>query len=236
MNDDRILLITGASTGIGAETARQAVTEGYRVVLAARSEDKLRELSEELGGAERARPVRCDVAEWDDNERLVGEALEAFGRIDAVFANAGFGATRGFLEESPEQWRSMVLTNVLGVAYTIRATLPHLLDRGTGHYVITSSVAGRRALPGSLYSATKWAVTATGEALRQELRTMHENRRIRVTVVEPGMVDTPFFENRPGPDNALHDADVARAVLYALGQPEHVDVNEILIRPTKQAN
>jgi NADP-dependent 3-hydroxy acid dehydrogenase YdfG len=236
MNDDRTLLITGASTGIGAETARHAVKDGYRVVLAARSEDRLRELSEELGGAERARPVRCDVAEWDDNERLVGEALEAFGRIDAVFANAGFGATRGFLEESPEQWRSMVLTNVLGVAYTIRATLPHLLDRGTGHYVITSSVAGRRALPGSLYSATKWAVTATGEALRQELRTMHENRRIRVTVVEPGMVDTPFFENRPGPDNALHDADIARAVLYALDQPEHVDVNEILIRPTQQAN
>lgn len=236
MNDIRTLLITGASTGIGAETARQAVKDGYRVVLAARSEDRLRELSEELGGAERARPVRCDVAEWDDNERLVGEALEAFGRIDAVFANAGFGATRGFLEESPEQWRSMVLTNVLGVAYTIRATLPHLLDRGTGHYVITSSVAGRRALPGSLYSATKWAVTATGEALRQELRTMHENRRIRVTVVEPGMVDTPFFENRPGPDNALHDADIARAVLFALGQPDRVDVNEILIRPTQQAN
>ena len=125
----------------------------------------------------------------------------------------------------------MVLTNVLGVALTIRATLPHLLERGSGHFVITSSVAGRRALPGSMYSATKWAVTAIGEALRQELRTMHDNHAIRVTLIEPGMVDTPFFDNRPGPDNALHDDDIARAVLYALDQPERVDVNEILIRP-----
>jgi NADP-dependent 3-hydroxy acid dehydrogenase YdfG len=128
----------------------------------------------------------------------------------------------------------MVLTNVLGVAYTIRATLPHLLDRGDGHVLITSSVAGRRALPGSLYSATKHAVTAIGEALRAELRAMHENRSIRVTLIEPGMVDTPFFDQRPGPDKALHDDDVARAVLYALSQPEHVDVNEILIRPSSQ--
>ncbi len=235
MADDPVLLITGASSGIGAATAR-AAAGGPRLVLGARSEDKLAELVDELGGPERALAVRCDVTEWADNEALAAAALDKFGRIDAVFANAGFGATRGFLEESPEQWRSMVLTNVLGVAYTIRATLPHLLERGSGHYVITSSVAGRRALPGSLYSATKWAVTAMGEALRQELRTMHDNQRIRVTLIEPGMVDTPFFDNRPGPDNALHDDDIARAVLFALDQPEHVDVNEILIRPTTQSN
>ena len=125
-------------------------------------------------------------------------ALERFGRIDAVFANAGFGATRGFLEESVEHWRAMVLTNVYGVALTIRATLPHLLERGDGHYVLTSSVAGRRALPGSLYSATKWSVTAIGEALRAELRQMHGNTGIRVTLIEPGMTDTAFFDNRPG--------------------------------------
>ncbi|MEO8092310.1 MAG: SDR family oxidoreductase [bacterium] len=232
--DGKVIAITGGSTGIGAETARRAVADGDRVVLAARSEDKLEALAAELGGAETAVAVRCDVSEWSDNERLVSEALEAFGRIDAVFANAGFGAKRGFLEETPEHWRSMVLTNVLGVAYTIRATLPHLLDRGTGHYLITSSVAGRRALPGSIYSATKWAVTATGEALRQELRQIHDNRRIRVTLIEPGVVDTPFFDQRPGPDNALHDDDIARAVLFALDQPERVDVNEILIRPTQQ--
>jgi NADP-dependent 3-hydroxy acid dehydrogenase YdfG len=233
---DPVLLITGASTGIGAETARQAVQAGYRLVLGARSEDKLAELASELGGDERAIAVATDVTEWEDNQRLAQAALDSFGQIDAVFANAGFGAARGFLEESPEQWRSMVLTNVLGVALTIRATLPHLLERNSGHFLITSSVAGRRALPGSLYSATKHAVTAIGEGLRAELRQMHDNTSIRVTLIEPGMVDTPFFENRPGPDRALHADDVARAVIYALSQPERVDVNEILIRPSSQAN
>ena len=233
---DPVLLITGASSGIGAATARAAAEQGYRLVLAARREDDLERLAGELGGEERARAVRCDVTEWDQVEALAAAAIEAFGSVDAVFANAGFGATRGFLEESPEQWRSMVLTNVLGVALTIRATLPHLLERGTGHFLITGSVAGRRALPGSLYSATKWAVSAIGEALRQELRSMHDNQRIRVTLIEPGMVDTPFFENRPGPEKALHDEDIAAAVIYALSQPERVDVNEILIRPSSQSN
>jgi NADP-dependent 3-hydroxy acid dehydrogenase YdfG len=167
-----------------------------------------------------------------DNEALAAAAIDAFGGFDAVFANAGFGATRGFLEESPEQWREMVLTNVLGVGYTIRATLPHLLEHDSGHYVITSSVAGRRALPGSMYSATKWAVTAIGEALRAELRQMRDNHAIRVTLIEPGMVDTPFFDNRP--EGALEDGDIARAVMFALDQPGHVDINEILIRPSSQ--
>jgi NADP-dependent 3-hydroxy acid dehydrogenase YdfG len=223
-------LITGASSGIGAATARQAVEAGYRVVLSARSEDKLRALADELGGSERALPVRCDVSIWEDQEAQIAAALEAFGQIDAAFANAGFGAARGFLEESPEQWRSMVETNVLGAAYTIRAVLPHFRERRTGHMLITSSVAGRRVLPGSLYSATKFAATAMGEALRQEVA----DTPIKVTVIEPGMVDTPFFDNRPGPDRALHDDDIARTVMFALQQPPHVDLNEILVRPINQ--
>src|SRR3954452_7333314 len=181
--DDPVLLITGASSGIGAATARAAAEAGRRLVLAARRLEELEELAEELGGEERALAVRCDVTEWDEVQALAQAALDRFGRIDAVFANAGFGATRGFLEESPEHWRSMVLTNVYGVALTIRATLPHLLERGDGHFLITSSVAGRRALPGSLYSATKWAATAIGESLRQELRQMHDNHGIRVTLI-----------------------------------------------------
>ena len=227
MPDDPVLLITGASTGIGAATAHAAVDAGYRVALAARSEDRLTALAGELGGDERALARRCDVTRWEDQEAMVASVLDAFGRIDATFANAGFGARRGFENETPEFWREMVLTNVLGVAYTIRATLPAMRD-SAGHYLLTSSVAGRRAMQGSLYSATKHAVTAMGEALRQELN----GTGVRVTLVEPGMVDTPFFDNRP--TDALAAEDIARAVMYALAQPPHVDVNEILIRPTAQ--
>jgi NADP-dependent 3-hydroxy acid dehydrogenase YdfG len=226
-----VLLITGASTGIGAATARQAAEAGWKVVVSARSEDKLEELAGEIGGDD-VLARRCDVTDFSDQERLVKATLDRFGQIDAVFANAGFGAKRGFLEESPEFWREMVLTNVLGVAYTIRATLPHIRERDSGHYVITSSVAGRRALPGSLYSSTKWAVTGMGESLRQELRAA--DSRVRVTVVEPGMVDTPFFDN-PVSD-ALEPDDIARIVMFALDQPERVDLNEILVRPSSQAS
>jgi NADP-dependent 3-hydroxy acid dehydrogenase YdfG len=225
---DPVFLITGASSGIGAATARAAADAGYRLVLAARSADRLAELASELGGEQRALSVRCDVTEWEQQEAMVQTALDRFGRLDVAFANAGFGAARGFLKESPEHWRSMVLTNVYGAALTIRATLP-ALKQAKGHLLLTGSVAGRRVLSGSLYSATKWAVTAMGEAARQEL----EDTGVRVTLIEPGMVDTPFFDN-PVSD-ALAPEDVARAVMYAVSQPPHVDVNEILIRPTAQS-
>lgn len=228
----RTILITGAGTGIGAATARQLRSEGHRLILSARRQEPLDELAGELDGGDDVLVQTCDVTEWDQVESLAEAARDRFGGIDVVFANAGFGAGRGFLEESPEQWRSMVLTNVLGVAHTIRATLPGMLEQDSGHFVITSSVAGRRALPGSLYSATKWAVTGMGESLRQELRQMHENTSIKVTLIEPGMVDTPFFDNRPS--NALEADDIAAAVLYAITQPDRVDVNEILIRPSSQ--
>jgi len=231
-SDRPVLLITGASSGIGAATARLAA-DRYRLVLAARRVEVLEDLAAELGGAGAAIAVSCDVTEWDQVEALAAAALAEFGRIDAVFANAGFGATRGFLEETPEHWRSMILTNVLGPALTIRATLPHLLERGDGHYLITSSVAGRRALPGSLYSATKFAATTIGEALRQELRQMRENDKIKVTLIEPGITDTEFFDNKPA-EWALRDEDIAREVLHALTAPPGVEINEILIRPTAQ--
>ena len=222
-----VFLITGASSGIGEATARQAAEAGYRLVLAARSEDRLAALARELGGAERAIAVRCDVTEWDDQQALVRRALDEYGRLDVAFANAGFGAARGFGAETPEHWRAMVLTNVYGAALTIRATMKPL-EESRGHLLLTGSVAGRRALPGSLYSCTKWAVTAMGEAARQELG----GSGVRVTLIEPGMVDTPFFDQRP--QGALHPDDVARAVMYAISQPPHVDVNEILVRPTAQ--
>jgi NADP-dependent 3-hydroxy acid dehydrogenase YdfG len=225
---DPVFLITGASSGIGAATARLAAKDGYRLVLAARSEDKLAALAGDLGGPERALAVPCDVTEWADQEAMVAAALTAFDRLDVAFANAGFGAKRGFLESTPEFWRAMVLTNVYGAALTVRAALPALKD-SQGHLLLTGSVAGRRALPGSLYSCTKWAVTAMAEAVRQEV----EGTGIRVTLIEPGMVDTPFFDDRPS--GALEADDVARAVMYAVGQPRRVDVSEILVRPAAQA-
>jgi NADP-dependent 3-hydroxy acid dehydrogenase YdfG len=228
MADEPVLVITGASSGIGAATAQRAAEFGYRLVLGARSADKLKALAEELGGEDRAIAARCDVTDWHDQQALVATALDRFGRLDAYFANAGFGAKRGFLEESVEFWKSMIDTNVLGAALSIRAALPHFLERNRGHVILTSSLAGRRALPGSLYSCTKHAVTAMGEALRQEV----SDTDIKVTLIEPGMVDTPFFENRP--TGALEADDVARAVMFALTQPPHVDVNELLVRPIHQ--
>ena len=171
--------------------------------------------------------MQCDVTEWEQQQAMVAATLERFGRLDVAFANAGFGATRGFLNETPEFWRSMVLTNVYGAALTIRATLPALKE-SRGHLLLTGSVAGRRALPGSLYSCTKWAVTAMGEAARQEL----EGTGVRVTLIEPGAVDTPFFDS-PGAGR-LDAEDVARTVMFAVSQPAHVDVNEILVRPTRR--
>jgi NADP-dependent 3-hydroxy acid dehydrogenase YdfG len=228
MADDPVLVITGGSTGIGAATARRAVEFGHRVVLAARSEEKLQTLAEELGGEEKALAVRCDVTSWDDQQALVQTGLDRYGRMDAYFANAGFGAKRGFLQESVEHWKSMIDTNVLGAALSIRASLGHFKEQNSGHLILTSSIAGRRALPGSLYSATKHAVTAMGEALRQELA----DTGVKMTLIEPGMVDTPFFDNPVS--GALDPDDIARGVLFALTQPPHVDVNEMLIRPIHQ--
>src|SRR3954454_22509687 len=202
MADEPVFLITGASSGIGAATARHAAQAGYRLVLAARSEDKLQALAGELGGDDRAIAVAADVTRWEDNERLVAAATERFGRLDVAFANAGFGAARGWLKETPEHWREMVLTNVLGAAYTLRAAIPAVTET-KGHLLVTGSVAGRRVMPGSLYSCTKWAVTAMGEAVRADLN----DTGVRVTVVEPGMVDTPFFDNGAGP-GALQPDDI----------------------------
>ena len=226
MADSPVFVITGASSGIGAATARRAVEAGYRVVLAARSKDKLDALVSELGDG--ALAVATDVTRWEDNEALIAASFEAFGQIDVVFANAGFGAKRGWLEETPEHWRDMVLTNVLGAAYTVRAAIP-ALKQSRGHVLLTGSVAGRKAMPGSLYSCTKWAVTAMSEAVRQDLN----DTGVRTTLISPGGVDTPFFEQKS--DGRLEPDDIARAVMYAVSQPPHVDVNEVFIRPIAQA-
>ncbi|MEQ5837448.1 SDR family oxidoreductase [Marinobacter sp. NFXS9] len=220
------MLITGASSGIGAATARAAAKEGYRLALAARSVDKLRSLQEELGGESKALALSCDVQDFDQQKAVVSKTLDHFGRLDVVFANAGRGGSPGgFSGADHEAWRDMILTNVYGVGLTLQAALPALRE-SKGQVLLTGSAAGRATIPGSMYSATKWAVSAIGYGLREELR----GSGIRVTLIEPGMVDTPFFDQKP--EHALVDDDIARAVIYAVSQPAHVDVNEILVRPT----
>ncbi|AIA75246.1 SDR family oxidoreductase [Halomonas sp. XH26] len=221
----RVLMITGASSGIGAATARAASREGYKLILAARSTDKLTALSQELG-PENVLTCALDVTDMAQQQAMVDQAIETFGRIDAVFANAGRGGSPGgFSGADHDAWREMILTNIYGVGLTLQACLP-ALKRSKGHVLLTGSAAGRTTIPGSMYSATKWAVTGIGYNLREELR----GTGMRVTLIEPGMVDTPFFDKPP--EHALEDRDIANAVIYALSQPSHVDVNEILIRPT----
>jgi NADP-dependent 3-hydroxy acid dehydrogenase YdfG len=225
MNHDKVLLITGASSGIGAATARAAAASGYRLALAARSADRLEALAAELGD-DRTTALACDVTDYAAQERMVHTVLERFGRLDAVFANAGVGGKPGgFSGAPPESWRALVDVNILGVAYTLRASLA-ALGETKGHVLITGSIAGRRTLAGSMYSATKWAVGAIGYGLREELR----GTGIRVTLIEPGIVDTPFFDE-PKPDGLRAD-DVARSVLFALEQPPSVDLHELVVIPT----
>ena len=230
MSDERVFLITGASSGIGAATARAAAAAGHRLVLAARSADRLQALADELGGAERAIALAVDVTDYAAQEEMVAAALATFGSLDVVFANAGFGGARNLgadSSDSPERWREMLLTNVLGVAYTIRASLA-AVTAARGHVLITGSVVGRHPVPGSFYSATKWAITGLAEALRLQMT----STGVRVTLIEPGATDTPFFDNQP--KLALTAEDLARAVMYAVSQPPAVEVGELLVRPTGQ--
>lgn len=228
--DDKVMVITGASTGIGRATARLAVKNGFRVVVAARSTDKLEDLADSLGGESRVLAVGCDVTDQQATEDLVARTLEHFGRLDVVFANAGIGGEPGgFSGAPPESWKKMLMTNVFGLALTLRASAAALEKYG-GHAVITSSVAGRRSLAGSMYSASKWAATGIGHGFRKEM----EGTGVRVTLIEPGLVDTPFFdEPKPG---MLEPEDIARMVLFAVQQPDHVEVHELLVLPSRQGS
>ncbi len=223
--ESKVLLITGASSGIGAATARAAVEAGWQVVLAARSEDKLQKLVQELG-EEHAMAITVDVTDYEDQRAMLKTLLERHGRLDAVFANAGVGGESGGFSGAPvESWETMVNVNILGAAYTLRATLD-TLKQSQGHLLLTGSVAGRRTLAGSMYSASKWAVSAIGYGVREELR----GTGVRVTLIEPGPVDTPFFDEPM--DNSLTPEDVARTVLFALSQPKTVDIHELMVLPT----
>jgi NADP-dependent 3-hydroxy acid dehydrogenase YdfG len=226
-----VLVITGASSGIGAATARLATSLGWRLVLAARTGPRLEGLAAELGGPAIALAVPCDVSDWGQVSALPKAAKDAFGRLDAVFANAGAFTVTSFMSGTgtPEQWREMVLTNVYGTALTARAVLPDLAA-SNGHLVITGSVSGRVTVPGQLYSATKWAVTAMAQSIRAEVTATG----VRVTLIQPGLTDSGEISPDRASEPKLDSRDVARAVLFALEQPPTVDVGEIVVRPTGQ--
>lgn len=221
----KVMIVTGASAGIGAATARLAAERGFRLALAARTPGPLRELAAELD----ALAVPCDIADWPQVRDLVARTVEEFGRLDAVFANAGYSVSTSFATETgapPEQWRDMVLTNVHGAALTAKAAMPELL-RAKGHLVLTGSAAGRGIRPGNLYSATKWAVTGLAQNIRAECA----GSGVRVSLLQPGLVDTGGIPADRAEDAKMTPADVARAVLYAVEQPPHVNVDEIILRP-----
>ncbi|MFZ1997376.1 MAG: SDR family NAD(P)-dependent oxidoreductase [Solirubrobacteraceae bacterium] len=224
----RSFFITGGTSGIGAATARAAASAGHRVYVTGRSRERLDAMLDGGGvGAGTITGAIADVRDWVSLQAAVADAVAALGGLDVAFANAGIGADGDLLSGDPERWSEMVMTNVLGVALTIKATLPALIQ-SRGRLVLTGSVTGRKAMPGSLYGATKWAVTALGESVRQQVR----EQGVGVTVIEPGIVDTGFWPSRaawPHPET-LADDDVAATVLWAIAQPDHVDVNEVLVR------
>ncbi len=218
------LLITGASSGIGAATARAAVKAGWQVALLARSRDALEKLAAELGDAALALP--CDITERDQLSEAVAKTVERFGGLDAVYANAGKGSSSPGIEQGdPDDWHAMIHLNVLAVLTTAHATLPHL-RKTRGHFVVTGSKAGRDHMKGSVYGATKWFVQGLAGNLAEEMREWGG----RCTLITPGMVDTPFFDE-PKPDKIQPD-DVANAVVFALSQPRSADVREIHIMPS----
>lgn len=221
----KTLFITGASTGIGAATARAAAERGWQVALFARNSQTLAALAEELG-TDRALAVPGDVTRMQDLTDAIARTEDTFGGIDAVFANAGRGLdTAGIDEGDPDAWREMMEINVMGMLWTVKAAYA-ALKRARGHLVLTGSRAGNVHLPGSVYGASKWFVHGLGGNLSEEMRDWGG----RCTVIAPGMVDTPFFDT-PKPDK-LQPEDVAEAVLFALQQPGRADLRKLSVMPT----
>ena len=238
---DKVVVITGASSGLGEATARRLVNGGAKVVLGARRMERLQSLAQELGLDERA-VVKTDVTQRDQVEALVERAIQLHGRIDVMLNNAGVMPHSPLERLKVEEWDQMIDVNIKGVLYGIAAAMPHMTAQKNGQIINVSSVAGHKVGPGSaVYAATKHAVRVISEGLRQEVKPYN----IRSTIISPGAVDTelPNSISENDVSEAIHDfyeqyaipADsFARSVEFAMSQPEDVDINEILFRPTSQ--
>jgi len=241
--EGKVVVITGASSGLGEATARLLSAHGASVVLGARRHDRIRALAGELtGGGGKAIAMTTDVTHREQVKRLVDAAVQAYGRIDVMINNAGL-MPQALLERLKiDEWDRMIDVNIKGVLYGIAAALPYMKQQKAGHFINVSSVAGHKVGPGSaVYAATKHAVRALSEGLRQEVKPYN----IRTTVISPGAVATELPDSVTDPDAAdrirkfyaevaIPADSFARAVVFAMSQPEDVDVNEILFRPTRQ--
>lgn len=244
MIKDKVALITGASSGIGYATALALSRAGANIAVGARRTDRLESLGAEIekaGG--KALVQRLDVTKKADCDAFVDAAVRKWGTVDILINNAGLMPLSFFKNQKVDEWDRMVDVNIKGVLYCTAAAVPHMMAKKSGHIVNISSIAGRVVFPaGSVYCATKHAVTAFSEGLRQELS---QRSNIRVTCIEPGVVDTDLnssitdaslakFVESTKQMAALHAEDIANAILFAVESPPHMNVNEIMVRPTVQ--
>jgi len=230
MTDAPVTLITGGSSGIGAAAASQLLKRGHQVAVTGRSAERLDRFAEGLGRPPALLTVAGDAADPDAVTAAVAATVERFGRLDAVVANAGYATHDTVTDGDPAGWRDMVLTNVLGPALLIRASVA-ALKATRGRIVLVGSVAGFVHTPGNLYGATKWALTGLAENTRRAVTA----DGIGVTLIAPGRVETPFWDGMGLPEGNLLTAEqVAEAIVWSLSQPAGVDVNTVVIRPVGQ--
>lgn len=241
--EGKVVVITGASSGLGEASARLLSAQGAIVVLGARRTDRITSLAEELSAAgDKALAIGTDVTDFDQVKRLADAAVETYGRLDVILNNAGLMPHSPLERLKVDDWNRAIDVNIKGVLYGIAAALPHMKQQKSGHIIHVSSVAGQKVSPaGAVYAATKHAVRALSEGLRQEVKPYN----IRTTVISPGAVATELPNSVTEPDVAQHvrkfyeaiaipAESFAQVVAFAMSQPDEVDVNEILFRPTRQ--
>lgn len=238
---DKVIIIMGASSGIGEATVRKIAEKGGKQVIAARREDKLKAIADSLPDAE-IRYMAADVSKYEDVKKVVKLAVDTYGLVDVIFNNAGIMPTGNLIEAHREEWKKMLDINIMGVLNGISAVLPIMQKQQSGHIIATDSVAGHVVYPGSaVYCGTKFAVRAIMEGLRQEERV----NNIKSTIVSPGSVNTDLYKTIS--DKTAQEAlfklqgeigmspeDIAEAVVYVIETPPNVSVSNIIIRPTKQ--